>query len=143
MDIIKTKRVGSYGIVYNNKGQVLLIKKAGGAYRGKLDLPGGGIDYKETAEETLKREFLEEVGLEIKEFKLRKVVTHYEVWSYREFKEDLSHYAIIYDVVIDEKDYDKIKTEADGRDSLGAKWYDIASLKEEDLSPLAKCIKEN
>lgn len=52
MEIFKTKHVGCYGIVVNNNDEVLLIRKGRGAYKGKLDLPGGGIDYGETAEET-------------------------------------------------------------------------------------------
>lgn len=141
MDIVKTKRVGCYGIVYNPKGEVLLIKKATGAYKGKLDLPGGGIEYGETTLEALKREFLEETGMKVKTSKLKTVVTHYEVWSYKDFKEDLSHYGIIFDVEVE--DINKIKKDPDGRDSLGAQWYNVENLKIDELSPLAKCIKEN
>ena len=53
MEIFKSKHIGCYGVVYNDEGEVLLIKKARGAYKGQFDLPGGGIEYGETAEETL------------------------------------------------------------------------------------------
>lgn len=143
METFKSKHVGCYGIVFNAKNQVLLIKKSRGAYKGKLDLPGGGIEYGESAEETLKREFEEEVGLKIRKFSLKKIVTNYVVWNLDETHlEDLQHIAIIYDVTIDENDTNKIKMDADGLDSLGANWYDINKLNIEDLSPLAKCIKE-
>lgn len=143
METFKSKHVGCYGIVFNSKNQVLLIKKSRGAYKGKLDLPGGGIEYGESAEETLKREFEEEVGLKIKKYRLKKIVTNYVVWNLDETHlEDLQHIAIIYDVTIDENDTNKIKMDADGLDSLGANWYDINKLNIEDLSPLAKCIKE-
>ena len=143
METIKSKHVGCYGIVYNDNGEVLLIKKARGAYKGKLDLPGGGIDYGENAEETLKREFIEEVGLKISKYKLRQIVTNYVVWKIDEMhSEDLQHIAIIYDVKIKKSDYKKIKKDADGLDSLGANWYKIDDLQIHALSPLAKIIKE-
>lgn len=144
MEIFKTKHVGCYGIVKNDFNQVLLIKKSRGAYKDKLDLPGGGIEYNESATDTLRREFEEEAGLKIESFKLKTIVTNYCIWDLDEtHKEDLQHIAIIYDVKINSNDYDKIKKEADGHDSLGAKWYNISDLKEEELSPLAKSINDD
>ena len=144
MEIFKSKHIGCYGVVYNDKGEVLLIKKSRGAYKGLLDLPGGGIDYGESADDTLRREFSEEVGLSIKEYQLKTVVTNYVVWDLDEnHKEDLQHVAIIYDVTDDSQDYKKIKKEADGLDSLGAGWYSVKDLKLEELSPLARVIKES
>lgn len=141
MEVIKSKHVGCYGIVYNDDCEVLLIKKARGPYKGLLDLPGVGIEYKETAEDTLKREFEEEIGLKINKFKLRQIVTNYVVWDLdMTHKEDLQHIAIIYDVKIKKSDYKKIKKDSDGLDSLGANWYKVEKLKLEDLSPLAKVI---
>ncbi len=140
METFKSKHVGCYGIVKKNN-KVLLIKKGRGAYKGKLDLPGGGIEYGETAIETIKREFMEEVGINIQNVTLKTVVTNYVVWNLDETHlEDLQHIGIIYDVEISENDLEQIKQDADGHDSLGAKWYDIDELKVEDLSPLAKCI---
>ncbi len=143
MKTIKSKHIGCYGIAYNDKNEVLLIKKARGPYTGQLDLPGGGIEKGETAEDTLKREFQEETGINIKEFKLKQIVTNYVIWNLdKTHKEDLQHIAIIYNVKIDKKDYQKIKKEADGLDSLGANWYKTDNLKLNNLSPLAKVIKE-
>jgi len=139
MNVFKSKHVGCYGVVINDN-KVLLIKKARGAYKGKLDLPGGGIEYGETVDDTLKREFLEETNMLISDYKLRTVITHYEVWNIDDDnQEDLTHIAIIYDVVLP-REY-VIKRDADGLDSLGAEWYDIDELSMADLSPLAQCIK--
>ena len=144
METFKSKHVGCYGIVYNDDGQVLLIKKSRGAYKDKLDLPGGGIEYGESTDDTLKREFEEEVGLKIENYKLKTVVTNYVVWNLDETHlEDLQHIAIIYDVTLDKSSFDKIKKDADGLDSLGAEWYDVDSLNIDDLSPIAKIIKES
>ena len=144
MKTFKSKHVGCYGIVYNDDGQVLLIKKSRGAYKDKLDLPGGGIEYGESTDDTLKREFEEEVGLKIENYNLRTVVTNYVVWNLdKTHLEDLQHVAIIYDVTLNKSSFDKIKKETDGLDSLGAEWYDVDSLNIEDLSPLAKIIKSS
>lgn len=141
METFKSKHVGCYGIVYNSAGEVLLIKKARGAYKGLLDLPGGGIDYKETASDTLKREFMEEVGIEISDFSLRDVVTNYVIWNLDDTHlEDLQHIGIIYDVNIDKSQEEMIKTGFDGEDSLGASWYSLDDISIDMLSPIAKCI---
>lgn len=143
METFKSKHVGCYGVVYNNKNQVLLIKKSRGAYKGKLDLPDGGIDYGESASDTLKREFDEEVGLKIKDFFLKTIVINYVVWNLDETHlEDLQHIAIIYDVKLGSEQEDKIKKVADGHDSLGAMLYDVDKLTKDELSPLVLCIME-
>ena len=143
MEIIKSKHVGCYGVIYNDKNEVLLIQKARGPYKGQLDLPGGGIEYGETAEETLKREIKEEVGLTIKSNKLKRIITNYVNWNIDEnYQEELQHIAIIYDVKINKSFYNSIKRDADGLDSLGANWYNKDDLQYEDLSPLAIIIKE-
>ncbi len=140
MKIVKSKHVGCYGVIRKDN-RVVLIRKARGAYTGKLDLPGGGIEYGEVPEETLKRELFEEAGIEKFSYKLNRVITHYEIWQVdKKLKEDLSHYAIIYDVNIESDN--NIKVTPDGLDSLGAAWYDIDKLDEKDLSPLAKVVKE-
>ncbi len=142
MKVIKGKHVGCYGIAYNQLGEVLLIKKARGPYKGTLDLPGGGIEEKETAEETLKREFLEETGLHIAEYNLREIVTNYVTWKINDtHTENLQHIAIIYNVKVSASEMAKTKNTADGLDSLGADWYKIEDLKKSDLSPLAQVIK--
>ena len=68
MEIVKT-HVGAYGIILKDN-KIALIRKARGGYKGKLDLPGGGIEHTETPEETLKRELLEETGAKAKSIKL-------------------------------------------------------------------------
>ena len=143
MEVFKTKHAGCYGIVTNEKNEVLLIRKSRGAYKGKLDLTGGGIDYGETAEDTLKREFNEEVGVEINNFELFKIKTNYCLWNLDEtHQEDLQHIAIIYKVSIGNDKLNKIKMTADGEDSLGANWYKLDNLKREDLSEIALVLYE-
>ena len=45
------KHLGVYGLVIKEE-EVLLIKKAVGPYKGKLDLPGGTVNFGERPNET-------------------------------------------------------------------------------------------
>ena len=52
---------------YDNK--IILIKRAGEPGKGKLDLPGGFTDPKETVEDGLNREIKEELGITLDKMK--------------------------------------------------------------------------
>lgn len=54
-------RTGVYGVA-RQEGRLLLILQTRGMHQDKWDLPGGGIEPGESIEETLRREFIEEVG---------------------------------------------------------------------------------
>lgn len=56
-------RVGIYGLV-KDKEKILTIRQKKGPYAGKFDFPGGGIEFSESVEQALRREFLEEVAME-------------------------------------------------------------------------------
>ena len=47
------------------KGQILLVERAQQPAKGKLDFPGGFVDYHESNEQALKRELLEELQLPV------------------------------------------------------------------------------
>ena len=55
-------RTGAYGVAIQNR-KILLIIQQSGPHRGKFDLPGGRIEFGETIEQTLRREFHEEVSM--------------------------------------------------------------------------------
>lgn len=56
-------RVGVYGVIRDGH-KILLVVQATGTYANRFDLPGGGIEFGETIEQTLRREFLEEIGMD-------------------------------------------------------------------------------
>lgn len=53
------------GIIFNDKGELLLTKRSVEPFYGMLDLPGGFVDPGENAEEAIKRELKEELNIEV------------------------------------------------------------------------------
>ena len=54
------------GFIFSNDGKLLLGKnRKGGVYEGSFVVPGGGVDDGETREAALRREMLEETGIDI------------------------------------------------------------------------------
>ncbi len=58
----KITRMGVYGVAIED-GKILLIVQNRGPDSGKLGFPGGGIEFGESAEQALRREFAEEVAM--------------------------------------------------------------------------------
>lgn len=134
MKTIMKTHVGAYGIILHDN-KIALVKKRRGGYLGKLDLPGGGIEHTELPEETLRREIMEEAGINITNDKLLDVVATNIKWEMEpNLWEDLHHIGILYQVETNEYN---LKTDTDGLDSNGANWYSINELKKESLTPFA------
>lgn len=129
--------VGVYGILINNN-KILLIKKSRGAYKGMYDLPGGGIEFGEKIEEALRREFVEEAGINLEN---QSFVGHSEYFC--EYLNDanksreLHHLGLYYRV---SASFDKIKSYPDGQDSLGAEFIEIDKLHRIEIAQIAKPI---
>lgn len=73
---IKSKKCASCGFVYyanpssatvafifNDKGELLVVRRKNEPAKGTLDLPGGFVDMDETGEQGVAREVKEETGL--------------------------------------------------------------------------------
>ena len=70
--------VGVGAIVLNDEGQVFLSQRGEKATneRGTWEFPGGKVDFGETLQATLKREFMEEYGMTIEIIELLSVDDH-------------------------------------------------------------------
>ena len=137
MDYKENQHIGVYGLIINNN-KILLIKKKTGPYDGKLDLPGGSFIFGERPIETLEREIKEEVGINIKDYKLLDTDSVRVDWVWNDTPVKTHHIGIFYKV----NDYDnEIKNEVEitdiNDDSLGADFYDIDSLTKDNLSLIA------
>ena len=133
-DYIEYKHIGVYGLVIKDD-KILLIKKVSGPYDGKLDLPGGSIEFRERPEDALKREFMEEVGIDVKKYKLFDVDSVNPDWKWEGKPVKTHHIGIFYTI----EDYEnEIKREVEitevNDDSLGADFYEIKDLKKDNLS---------
>ena len=131
------KQFGVYGLIIKDN-KILLIHKNGGPYDGKLDLPGGTIEFCERPIETLKRELEEEVGIEVIKVELFDADSVAFSWSWQEEILKVHHTGIFYKV-IDFKNEVKNKMEVNeiNDDSLGAEFFEINKLTKDHLSALA------
>lgn len=131
------KHLGAYALVIKNN-QILLIKKVTGPYDGKLDLPGGTIEFGETPETALKRELKEETGLDILEYKLFDASSVLVDWHRDNDIIKVHHLGIFYQVLNYQNEIKKeINIDEKNDDSLGAEFYDINTLTKEQLSAIA------
>ncbi len=139
-DYIKHSHLGIYGIIIKNN-EILLINKESGPYKGKLDLPGGSMNFGETPTQTLEREILEETGLKVKSYKLYNVFSVVVDWACENKKIKVHHTAITYKIKnYENKVLENIEINEINNDSSGAKFYDIKKLNQNDLSEIAKIV---
>ena len=132
------KQLGSYALILENK-KILLIKKNGGPYDGKLDLPGGTIEFSEKPVDALKRELMEEVGIEVQKYELFDANSVTFEWKYKNhITVKVHHTGIFYKVLKYKNEIKKeVKIDKINDDSLGANFYEISSLRKKDLSSIA------
>lgn len=123
-------RIGAYGIILNFNQMILTTKKSG-AYKGLLDLPGGAIEFGESAKETLKRELLEEVAMECTHLHLFDNFSYLGQHFSHEGVYDFHHLGLIY-LVKGFKSLPHLIPE----DIFN--WYDLSQLSLEKLTPIAK-----
>ena len=134
METIVKTNIGAYGVIIHEE-EIALVKKSRGAYKGKLDLPGGRIEHEEDPIKALKREVSEEAGVTLKGIKILDAYSKNVVWLVDDNTiEDLQQIGIIY--TCDAKTL--ILKHSPDKDSDGADWYPIKDLNKDNLTPIAK-----
>ncbi|MBO0992758.1 NUDIX hydrolase [Bacillus sp. SD088] len=124
---------GVYGI-YEEAGKLLFIRKNMGPYANRFDLPGGRLEDGETLLEAMRREFLEETGLEIKVEKNIGTIDFKLPWLWSGFA-GVHHIAVYYSVRrMDGKI--RVPEHFAGQDSLGAVWVTEKDVSLDNASPL-------
>ena len=127
--------LGVYGILINN-GRILLIKKSRGPYKGMYDLPGGGIEFGEKVEEALRRELMEEVGIGLGGSKFVGYNEHFSEYDNEQGEPRRMHHVGLYFLISAE--FESIKKDSDGHDSLGAEFVEIKDLDSFKIAPIAE-----
>lgn len=120
-----------------NNGSILLIKKARGPYKSLLDLPGGSLEHGEDIEDALIREIAEETGLSAKQVEWQNNLT--TVVDFEDERGDISmyHIGLVYRVT---EWSGELISDMEEEDSLGAEWFTLNDLAEDQLSPFARRI---
>ena len=132
------KHIGAYGLIIKDD-KIVLIRKNGGPYNGKLDLPGGTIEWGETPEIALIRELKEEVGIEVSNYELFDANSITFEWTHKEKLEKGHHIGIFYKILNYKNEIlENINIDNKNDDSLGANFYEIKNLKKNELSDITK-----
>ncbi len=134
MRTIKRDIVGAF--IFSSDGKILLGK--GGVYSGHWLVPGGGVDKGETKLAALKREVLEETGIDISTAKiepLKDVFTGQSGKVLRDTSEkvlvDMKFYNFIVRLPQPAEDLTLITED----DFVDAKWFPVTELPNLNLSP--------
>lgn len=131
------KQLGTYGLIIREE-KILLVKKFSGPYDGKLDLPGGTIEFCEKPEDTLKRELMEEVGIDAHKYELFDADSVNFDWKYKDLSIKVHHVGIFFKVLEYSGDIKKeVEIDMQNDDSLGAEFYEINKLSKSQLSHIA------
>ncbi|MGG4166460.1 NUDIX hydrolase [Rossellomorea vietnamensis] len=124
---------GVYGI-YIEDGKLLVIHKGAGPYINRFDLPGGSLEEGESLAEAMRREFLEETGIEIEIEEQIGVIDFKFPSVWRDFT-NVHHIAVYYCVRKTGGEI-SIPEQFEGQDSLGAVWVSEHEVTPENASPL-------
>ena len=129
-------RIGIYGVA-KEENKILLVIQEKGPYAGLFDLPGGKIEFGETVDQTLHREFLEETGMD---FETMSQIDNFSIcfeFSENEIYYMFHHIGLIYSV-LNLRKADMFKS------SMKYLWVDVRILSQEKVTPFVwELVKTN
>lgn len=125
---------GVYGIITIND-QLVVIKKTGGPYLNRFDLPGGSLDDGEPLMNAIGREIHEETQLTVEQAKQLGTTSFRYPWHYQHWEFN-QHICVFYEIIKYRGQLAKAVPQFVGQDSLGALAVDLTQLTSENSSPL-------
>ena len=125
---------GVYGIIVS-QNKLVVIKKNGGPYINRYDLPGGSLEDGESLNKAILREVKEETGLTVNNLQQLGVTSFKYPWDYEKWHYN-QHICVFYDIKVTTGPLLQEVTQFDGQDSLGAMLISLNKLNKENSSPL-------
>ncbi len=119
---------GAVAVVIRHQDEIYLTRRNRDPKKGKLDLAGGFVDPKESAEETCKRELFEELQLDVDISNLKYLTSHPNVYQYKEI--DYNTIDLFYEYHVTEK----FEVNLELSEISEAVWIPLKELDIEDLS---------
>lgn len=136
----KTHRAfGCYGIATIDQ-RLIVIRKNGGPYIHRFDLPGGSLDGPEPLEHDVPREFNEETGLTTTIDRQLGATSFVYPWQYEHWTIN-QHICVFYTLTITGGQLAKTVPQFIGQDSLGAQAVPLEKLTWDNASPLVMFAK--
>lgn len=130
---------GVYGM-YEESGALLVMKKTGGPYINRYDLPGGSLEDGEALEKCVAREFLEETGRTIEKCDQVGTFSFTYPWDFEVWHQN-QHIGVFYHVRKIGADVVPVEDFV-GQDSVGGVFIPLSELNLENASPLVLKAKE-
>ncbi|MBH9990460.1 MULTISPECIES: NUDIX hydrolase [unclassified Lactobacillus] len=131
---------GCYGII-GDQQSLVVIKKEGGPYINRYDLPGGSLEDGEPLDHTVKREVKEETGLIVQDYDQIGVTSFRYPWDYEQWHFN-QHICVFYRINKFTGDLQTTVKQFTGQDSLGAVSVPLEQLNLANSSPLVLKAKE-
>ena len=131
---------GCYGII-GDQQSLVVIKKEGGPYINRYDLPGGSLEDGESLDHTVKREVKEETGLIVQDYDQIGVTSFRFPWDYEQWHFN-QHICVFYRINKFTGDLQTTVKQFAGQDSLGAVSVPLRQLSLTNSSPLVLKVKE-
>ena len=131
---------GCYGII-GDQQNLVVIKKEGGPYINRYDLPGGSLEDGEPLDQAVKREVNEETGLTVQDYQQIGVTSFRYPWDYEQWHFN-QHICVFYRISKFTGDLQTTVKQFAGQDSLGAVSVPLGQLSLTNSSPLVLKAKE-
>lgn len=134
------KSFGVYGVITDGK-KLVVIKKNGGPYINRFDLPGGSLDDGEPLDNAIKREIQEETHIKVEQVKQLGTTSFRFPWRYENWQFN-QHICVFYKVEQFSGEIANKVGQFSGQDSLGAVKIELSEVSIENSLPLVLKAKE-